>query len=144
MPQPMDEYNEANPEPGLESEGYFDVIKPYKQALINKFKGYLPEGTQDTAAKIADIVLPDSPLPMAGLAASELASPALGVMNKLGKLGEINEAQPGEVINKGIRSVADKFKTRADVDKSKQEANTLLEQLGIKPKPSAPASVRGQ
>jgi len=43
----------SEPEAGLESEGFFDVVKPYKQALLKK--SGMPEWAQDTA----DFMLPD-------------------------------------------------------------------------------------
>jgi hypothetical protein len=52
----------SEPEAGLESEGFFDVVKPYKQALLKK--SGMPEWAQDTA----DFLLPDDVMGLADIA----------------------------------------------------------------------------
>ena len=52
----------SEPEAGLESEGFFDVVKPYKQALLKK--SGMPEWAQDTA----DFLLPDDAMGLVDIA----------------------------------------------------------------------------
>lgn len=85
---------DAKEEPGIEEEGYFDILKPYKSKALEK------AGIEGATKEAINLAIPDNPL--------DLASSAIGAAKKG------TSAILKKIVNEDVRKVAnDYMKDRA-------------------------------